>query len=300
MYAVYSSPIKSVAYSATRIDNRRRPNPARHPASTIKKCLNISLLMQILKLLLTFAENIATIKCMKRRWQLELDLKMPARWGGARAGAGRRPIPSARVWHRSRVEFPEPHPGLVTIRVRRDVPSLRSVRLVRELEHSFRVSAERANFRVVHYSIQHDHVHLLTEAADAAALGRGMKSIAARLVRAVNRVFVRRGAVLDGRYHHRELATPREVRAALAYVLLNARKLAAQRVPASVASKFVLDPASSSRWFEGWADHPVPPADRPAVARPRTWLLRAGWRRHGLIRIEEVPGSGRSRSRGVT
>jgi len=278
---MYSSPIMSVAHSATRTDNRRRPYLARHPASTIKALLNTSLLMKIPNWLLTFAENIDTLKCIKRRWQLELDLKMPARWGGARAGSGR-------------------NPGLVTIRVRRGVPSLRSVRLVRELERSFRVSAERANIRVVHYSIQHDHVHLLTEAADAAALGRGMKSIAARLARAVNRVFARRGAVLDGRYHHRELATPREVRAALAYVLLNARKHAAQRVPASVASGFGLDPASSSRWFEGWADHPVPPADRPAVARPRTWLLRAGWRRHGLIRLEEVPGSETSRSRGVS
>ena len=141
---------------------------------------------------------------------------MPVRWGGAREGAGRKAAARARVWHRGRAEFPESHPGLVTIRVRSDVPSLRTVRLVREVERSLRAIAKRADFRVVHYSLQHDHVHLLVESEGVAALSNGMKSLAARLARAVNRVFDRRGAVLDGRYHHRALGTPREVRAALA------------------------------------------------------------------------------------
>ena len=220
---------------------------------------------------------------------------MPVRWGGVRKGAGRKAAVRARVWHRARAKFPERHPGLVTVRVRKDVPSLRTVRLVQELERSFRSSPKRVDFHVVHYSIQHDHVHLLVEAAGAASLSCGMKSVAARLARAVNRVFRQRGAVLDGRYHHRRLGTPREVRAALAYVLLNARKHAAQRIPATVASRFPVDPASSGRWFEGWADPPAPPLDQPAVARPRTWLLRAGWQRHGLIRREEVPGDVRGR-----
>jgi REP element-mobilizing transposase RayT len=193
------------------------------------------------------------------------------------------------VWHRARLEFPESHPGLVTIRVRGDIPSLRTARLVREVEHSFRETLKRRDFRVTHYSIQHDHVHLLVEAEGAAALSNGMKGLAARLARAVNRVFHRRGSVLDGRYHHRALGTPREVRAALAYVLLNSRKHA--RSPG-----IGIDPASSGRWFEGWSEALPPPADRPAVAGARTWLLRAGWRRHGLIRGDEVPGGTRRRA----
>ena len=230
---------------------------------------------------------------MTRRSQLELDLKMPVRWGGAREGSGRKAAARARVWHRGRAEFPESHPGLVTIRVRRDVPSLRTLRLVREVERSLRAIARRADFRVVHYSLQHDHVHLLVESEGAAALSKGMKSLAARLARAVNRVFERRGAVLDGRYHHRALGTPQEVRAALRYVLLNARKHASERVPAAPDTRGCVDRASSGRWFEGWAERLAPVADRPAVARPQTWLLRTGWRRHGLIRSDEVPGRAR-------
>jgi hypothetical protein len=149
---------------------------------------------------------------------------------------------------------------------------------------------KRGDFRIVHYSLQHDHVHLLVEAEGAAALSNGMKSFAARLARAVNRAFDRSGAVLDGRYHHRALGSPREVRAALAYVLLNARKHAGQRAPVLPSSDSRADPASSGRWFDGWTERPAPPADRPAVVQPQTWLLRSGWRRHGLIRGDEVPG----------
>jgi REP element-mobilizing transposase RayT len=230
---------------------------------------------------------------MTRRPQLELDLKMPVRWGGARVGAGRKAAARARVWHRERAEFPEGHPGLVTVRVRRDVPSLRTVRVVREVERSLRAIAKRRDFRVVHYSLQHDHVHLLVESEGIAALSNGMKSLAARLARAVNRVFGRRGAVLDGRYHHRPLGTPREVRNALAYVLLNARKHAGERAPAAPGGELWIDPASSGRWFQGWAGCPAPPTDRPAVVRAQTWLLATGWRRHGLIQCDETPGAGR-------
>jgi hypothetical protein len=100
--------------------------------------------------------------------------------------------------------------------------------------------------------------------------------------------------VLDGRYHHRSLRTPREVRRALAYVLLNARRHLAKRRHA-VRAGVTLDPASSARWFDGWRPAvrtQTPDAGAaPEVASPRTWMLRVGWRRHGLVDPAEVPGS---------
>jgi REP element-mobilizing transposase RayT len=171
----------------------------------------------------------------------------------------------------------------VTLRIRRDVPSLRTPRLVREVERSFRAACERGRFRVVHYAIQRDHVHLLVEAHGAAALARGMKAIGARLARAVHRAFSRRGPVLADRYHHRVLRTPREVRNALAYVLLNFRKHGEE-------VRALVDRASSGRWFQGWT-RTFPETLEPApVARARSWLLRVGWWRHGRIDPREVPG----------
>jgi hypothetical protein len=230
---------------------------------------------------------------MSRALQLTLELKQPVHWGGAREGAGRKAVGRARVLHRKRSDFPGRLPCLVTIRVRKDVPSLRIGRLVGALERGLRRGAERGDFRVVHYSVQHDHVHLLVEAEGARALARGMKSVTARLARAVNRIHFRRGPVVDGRFHHRPLATPREVRAALAYVLLNSRKHLAQREPAALDIAGI-DPASSGRWFDGWTN-PIPAAPRPAVARAQTWLLQAGWQRHGLIRTDEIPGGRKAR-----
>jgi REP element-mobilizing transposase RayT len=174
----------------------------------------------------------------------------------------------------------------VTLRVREGVPSLRSVRLVREVERSFRRASDQGRFRVVHYSLQTNHVHLIVEARDAKALGRGMMSISSRLARAVNRVFSRKGRALTDRYHARVLKTPRAVRNALAYVLLNARRHAGRRAKKVEA----VDPASSGRWFEGWRRKIEPARDAPAVARAHTWLILNGWRRHGLIGLDEIPG----------
>jgi hypothetical protein len=109
----------------------------------------------------------------------------------------------------------------------------------------------------------------------------------------VNRVCQRTGPVLDGRYHHRLLRTPREVRRALAHVLLNARRHLVKRSRATPAASSTIDPASSGRWFDGWRrklEGGAEPRGSPEVARPRTWLLRIGWRRHGRIDPSEVPG----------
>jgi len=184
----------------------------------------------------------------------------------------------------------------VTLRLRAGLPSLRSVAVVRELERSFASACARPGFRLAHYSLQGNHAHLIVEATDRDALGCGMKAIAARIARAVNRVADRNGRVLADRYHLRLLSTPKEVRNALRYVLLNARRHAA-KARTMITGRVRLDPASSARWFDGWKRLPEEQGARspsllahPAVARARTWLLRAGWRRHGLLDPADVPG----------
>lgn len=72
----------------------------------------------------------------------------------------------------------------MTLRVVRGLPSLRDARLVRELERSFGAACERGDFRLVHYSIQRDHLHLLVEADGPVSLARGMIAPGARLARA--------------------------------------------------------------------------------------------------------------------
>jgi hypothetical protein len=154
---------------------------------------------------------------------------------------------------------------------------------------SWRAACERRRFRLVHYSVQGDHVHLIVEAGSARDLACGMKSIGARFARAVNRVFHRSGRVLADRCHVHVLKAVREVRNAIAYVLLNARRHLAKRTGRTPAAAGI-DPASSGRWFDGWLGGMEPARDAAAVAKPRSWLLAMGWRRCGLINPAEVPG----------
>jgi REP element-mobilizing transposase RayT len=181
-------------------------------------------------------------------------------------------------------------PALVTVRVQDGVPSLRRRSFVEELRTSFAEACERKGMTLVHYSTQRDHIHLIVEADGHVALGHGMKSIVARIARAVNRVFGRSGAVMAGRYHVGWLRSPRQVRNALRYVLLNARKHFRQRF--GEAPPVRIDEASSGCWFDGWTRRPRGPSARGfrEVGAARTWLLRRGWRRHGLIEPADVPG----------
>lgn len=224
---------------------------------------------------------------MRRLKQLELNY--PSGRGGSRPGAGRPRGKRPRVMHRSRERIPGHCPVHVTVRVRRGMPGLRNGRFVRAFRRGLAACSARPGFRVIHYSIQRDHLHFLIEARGKRALAAGMKSLGARIGRIANRTFGRSGAVLDGRYHHRVLRTPREVRHALAYVLLNARHHWAERHGAPPPAHF--DKASSAGWFTGWRGRGPPAPRHPReVADPGTWLLRKGWRRHRLIDPTEMPG----------
>lgn len=245
----------------------------------------------------------------RRSPQLSLDLQSLPRWGGRRAGAGRKPGPIRRDPHRRRPALGRTTPCHVTVKVRPGLPSLRSARFVSALTATLRGGCERGRFRVAHWSVQRDHLHLIVEASSAFDLACGMKSVTVRVVRAVQRVFGlgRRGTVLRDRFHLHVLRSPREVRRALAYVLLNARRHAAQRGVALARMTARVDGASSGGWFDGWTRGTLlanaaavcaiagsglaRSGGAPPVARARSWLLAIGWRRAGLIDASEVPGA---------
>ena len=208
------------------------------------------------------------------------SLPFPSRRGGRRRGAGRKRAPGRRpgVPHRRRPGHASRYPAHVTLRA--SIRCLRSPRVFPEARRAIG-AASRKEFRVAHFSVQNDHVHLIVEAADRDTLSRGVWGLAIRLTRAVNRVLRRRGSLWDDRYHVRPLRTPREVRSALVYVLQNFRKH--QRRAAG------MDPCSSARWFDGFRDWKVSAWKAATVVAAHTWLLRVGWRRHGLIAVGERP-----------
>ncbi len=109
-------------------------------------------------------------------------------WGGARPGAGRKPTETrARVVHRARPAHDARHPIHVTVRLRKGLPTLRQSPVRRTVERALAFGNRRAGFRLVHFSLQSNHIHLLAEAGDRRALSRGMQALLVRVSRALNR-----------------------------------------------------------------------------------------------------------------
>jgi putative transposase len=171
----------------------------------------------------------------------------------------------------------------VTLRAQPGLASFRSLEVFAAIQRAI-AAASKAFFRVVDFSVQTDHIHLNVEAEGTLALTRGTQGLAIRCARAINRASHRRGRVWRHRYHAHYLRTPREVRAAYVYVLLNFRK--------HLRAGPGIDPCSSGRWFTGWRSARPPPTEPSPVVPPRTWLAAVGWRRAGgPIDCQEAPAS---------
>jgi REP element-mobilizing transposase RayT len=236
---------------------------------------------------------------MQRKSRRTGQLSLPFNtWGGARKGAGRKPASGrANTPHRARPEHKAAHPLHVTLRA--GLRPLRSQHVFPTIRRALSCAARASPaFRIAHFSVQGDHLHLLVEASDKAALSSGMRGLVIRVARQVNRLLMRRGPLWADRWHARALTSPRQVRNALVYVLGNFRKHG-QRSAAPGA-----DPFSSARYFDGWRLEsgtalplagPAPlgafsgDPNESGVVAARTWLARKGWRRHGLIGLEECP-----------
>ncbi|TMB23395.1 MAG: hypothetical protein E6J65_13795 [Deltaproteobacteria bacterium] len=211
----------------------------------------------------SMSDPLSTIARMKADQQ-ELPFRQ---WGGARKGAGRK-RQSARpnVPHHPRQAFRK---GAlhVTLRMRREVWTLRTHRCFRALRWAFAHGCERFGFRLVEFSVQGNHIHCIVEAPDAQTLGRAMKGLEVRMARALNKVMHRIGPVFADRYHAHLLTSPREAANAIRYVLENwivHAERNGEPAPSGV------DPYCSA------ASHDCGP---PLVAEARWWMLRVGVRR---------------------
>lgn len=221
--------------------------------------------------------------------QLELSVDPVYRHGGRRPGAGRPKTGRAiGLPHRPRPYHDRHYPAHVTWRLVESLPSMRRFALARVVGQTIRGitgshAKRQTSFRITHFSIQSNHLHLIVEAGGKLALSKGLQGLGIWLARRVNGRLGRRGRVVADRYHLRELTTPRAVRNAIVYVLQN--HLHHRR------SRYFVDECSSARWFTGWVV-PLPPPDTASpVAESRTWLGGRGWLRYGRIALGEGPRS---------
>jgi REP element-mobilizing transposase RayT len=174
----------------------------------------------------------------------------------------------------------------VTLRLREDLPSLRNPALFADVRRALRSGRARFGFRLNHFSVQSNHMHLIVEATGRPALSRGMQGLGVRLAKTINARLRRAGKVFSDRYHDEILKCPKQVRNVLEYVLKNARRHGLFQAG--------FDHYSSGAWFDGWKDAGKElgveaPNESSPVVPPRTWMLATGWRRHGLIPVQTLP-----------
>ena len=187
-------------------------------------------------------------------------------------------------------------PVHVVVRAVRGVPYLRSQRMFAAMRMMIARASEKG-LRVLHFSVQANHLHLIVEADEREALARGIQRLLSRIALALNGIARRRGKVWRDRYFRQDLTSPQQVRNALVYVLFNIRKHAQSSDEDVALWRDSVDPYSSTAWLDGWSEDSRPPDSglarfgSPIVAAAQSWLLRDGWKRRGRIRLTERPRS---------
>jgi REP element-mobilizing transposase RayT len=208
--------------------------------------------------------------------------------GGKRRNAGRkRGRFRLDAPHRKRARFTVPSPVHVTMRGQ---CGLRSDVAYRVLHAVLALYQDRQDFRIVHISIQDNHLHLLVEASNDHALDRGMRSFAINAARAIHRAFGTEGRVFY-RYHSTLITTRRYARHVIAYVLGNWRRHR-QDFSNGRLLDALLDRYSSAISFSGWSMRfSIPRGYSPLpVSAPTTHLLRTGWAFDGPLDPRAAPG----------
>jgi REP element-mobilizing transposase RayT len=224
--------------------------------------------------------------------------------GGRRPGAGRRPKGKrSSEPHKKRPALKASRPVHVTLRIAADISSLRTRHLYHAIRWAMIATFTHERFRIVHISIQREHMHMLVEADDAESLSAGMQGFEISAAKLINAAITertgtkRRGQVFPDRYHAEIITCPTQARNALSYVMNNWRKHDEHR--GKLARRWKLDPFSSAVNFPDWIERADDPwmwatrrtYERLPTWRPRTWLLWKGYLRGGPpISYAEIPG----------
>lgn len=149
-----------------------------------------------------------------RKKQLELNLNQ-GRHGGRRIGSGRTRIHSKGVAHRIREKVTHRTPLHINFKVN---ASIRNKACLQILKRAI-INSRRMGLRILHYSFQSNHIHLIIEVTANEDLTRGMRSLTVTFAKGL-----KKGRVQVERYHLHVLKSIRETRNAIHYVVFNSQK----------------------------------------------------------------------------
>jgi REP element-mobilizing transposase RayT len=231
---------------------------------------------------------------VKHRMAKQLEMQGCAGHGGKRKGAGR-PNLSGLVSHMKREPVNWKLPLHINTKIRAHYPSMRRKDVVKIFEGCC-ARTKKFGLHVIHFTIQSNHIHLICEAKNNEALGRGMQALLSSFAKALKKQMLRwkgarrpaKGSLFNGRYHLRAIHSPTQMKRTLRYVLLNDQKH-------TRTGYQYIDLFSSAPIFPHWHQllgksmdrkllwdldmlAPLKPEDL-GLSPPQSWLAREGWMR---------------------
>lgn len=140
-----------------------------------------------------------------------------------RKGGGRRPKHDKGIRHIKRPEIKRLTSLHLTVKILKDKAGIKNKQTLALLKHAI-LKARKKGLRIIHFTLEYDHVHLLVEANDNEVLGRGMMVFGVTMAKGINRLKSIKGTVYKHRYHFRKINSPRELKNVLHYIFNNGIK----------------------------------------------------------------------------
>lgn len=146
--------------------------------------------------------------------QIELNI-YKGKWGGRRPGSGRQRKKSKGVSHSVRERVTAKNPLHINFKFRTHIRNKDSLRVLKRAIKN----AGTHGLRVVHFSMQSNHIHLIVESTSNEVLTRGMRSLTITFAKGL-----KKGSIQIERYHLHVLRSLKETKNAVHYVLFNQQK----------------------------------------------------------------------------
>jgi REP element-mobilizing transposase RayT len=140
-----------------------------------------------------------------------------------RKTCGRKRLHSPGVAHSTRERVTRHLPLHINFKLALEKGTLRNKTVLKFLAKAI-AKARAKDLRIIQFSLQHNHVHLIVEANNNQTLSKGMRALIISLVMRLNFHWKKSGQRLKQRYHLHVLRTRREVQHACHYVRHNVIK----------------------------------------------------------------------------
>ena len=137
--------------------------------------------------------------------------------------AGRKAIHAPSIRHRKRAEIKKPSSLHLTIKIAKNKAGVKNKQILKVLKRAI-LKGRSAGIRIIHFTLEYDHIHLLVEADCKIKLGRGMMRFGVTLAKGINHYRRDQGQVYKHRYHQRFITSRRDLKNVMNYIFHNGLK----------------------------------------------------------------------------